>query len=204
MKWAAGVIIAVILVFTNSAFAHTKHHYRNYYHHVYHARNMAEGIGFDLKHMMDSARSNVAAARSRGLPWCGAEMADEYGFHGALGRRLWVARAWASVGRATTAHIGAVVVWAHHVGRIVGRINGEWVIHSGNDGHRVRDRARSISGAIAIRDVGGGSNLILANFNEEPHHHYRTRKAKVVASLETQFLPIGLWYDQYNNRSLYH
>jgi hypothetical protein len=43
------------------------------------------------------------------------------------------------------------VVWAHHVGKIVGRENGEWVIESGNDGHRIRTRPRSIGGAIAIR-----------------------------------------------------
>jgi len=44
-----------------------------------------------------------------------------------------------------------VVVWAHHVGKIVGQENGEWVIESGNDGHALRSRARSIAGAIAIR-----------------------------------------------------
>src|SRR5215469_2297755 len=46
---------------------------------------------------------------------------------------------------------GAVVVWPHHVGKIVGRENGQWVVQSGNDGHAVRTRARSIAGAIALR-----------------------------------------------------
>jgi hypothetical protein len=43
------------------------------------------------------------------------------------------------------------VVWAHHVGKIVGHENGMWIIQSGNDGNRVRTRPLSIAGAIAIR-----------------------------------------------------
>jgi hypothetical protein len=37
------------------------------------------------------------------------------------------------------------------VGRIVGRENGKWIVNSGNDGHAVRTRPRSIAGAIAFR-----------------------------------------------------
>jgi hypothetical protein len=62
-----------------------------------------------------------------------------------------LARNWAHRGRPGSAGIGAVVVWPHHVGKIVGQQNGEWVIESGNDGHAVRVRPRSIAGAIAIR-----------------------------------------------------
>jgi hypothetical protein len=62
-----------------------------------------------------------------------------------------LARNWAHWLRPGSAGIGAVVVWPHHVGKIVGRQNGEWVIESGNDGHAVRVRPRSIAGAIAIR-----------------------------------------------------
>ena len=32
--------------------------------------------------------------------------------------------------------------------------DGQWVIKSGNDGHAVRERVRSIAGAIAFRRVG--------------------------------------------------
>jgi hypothetical protein len=56
-----------------------------------------------------------------------------------------LARNWAHWGRAGSAGIGAVVVWPHHVGKIVGQQNGEWVIESGNDGHAVRVRPRSIA-----------------------------------------------------------
>jgi hypothetical protein len=48
---------------------------------------------------------------------------------------------------------GVIVVWAHHVGIIVGRHASGWIVKSGNDGNRVRERPRSVSGAIAFRRV---------------------------------------------------
>jgi len=62
-----------------------------------------------------------------------------------------LARNWAHWGRPGPAGIGAVVVWPRHVGKIVGQQNGEWIVESGNDGHALRTRPRSIAGAIAIR-----------------------------------------------------
>jgi len=43
------------------------------------------------------------------------------------------------------------VAWPHHVGRIVGRENGQWIIQPGHDGNRVRTRPPPIVHAIAIR-----------------------------------------------------
>lgn len=81
-------------------------------------------------------------------------MADIMHVTGALARKLWVAADWARLyGHKTTAHVGAIVVWRHHVGRIVGGRDGRWEILSGNDGHAVRTRVRSIKGAIAIREA---------------------------------------------------
>ena len=62
-----------------------------------------------------------------------------------------LARNWAHWGHAGPPGIGAVVVWAHHVGKIVGQENGKWIIQSGNDGNRVRTRPLAIGNAIAIR-----------------------------------------------------
>lgn len=71
-------------------------------------------------------------------------------------RRLWLARNWASVGRnAGQPGVGVVVVWRHHVGIITGRTGSQWIVKSGNDGHGVRERVRSISGAIAFRQPMG-------------------------------------------------
>lgn len=149
---------------------HDAYHHRRSHHVAYRRGHSRYGSG-------NSHGSNVAAARARGLPWCGAEMADELGIGGHEGRELWVARNWARVGTSTPAHIGAVVVWTHHVGRIVGQENGHWVVRSGNDGGGVRSRVRSLVGAIAIRDVGATSSFTVASV--EPTHHYQQ-----VASLE--------------------
>ena len=52
-------------------------------------------------------------------------------------------------GRPSGPQIGAVVVWPHHVGMITGRAaNGQWIVKSGNDGNAVRERARSVAGAV--------------------------------------------------------
>lgn len=89
---------------------------------------------------------------SRPLAWCGWWLGQHLGM---LDRKLWLARNWASVGRA--AHgpaVGVIVVWRHHVGIITGRAAKGWIVKSGNDGHRVRERPRSLARAIAYRVAG--------------------------------------------------
>jgi hypothetical protein len=81
--------------------------------------------------------------------WCGWEMRQLVS--GDPGPAFNLARNWAHWGQSGPAGVGAVVVWPHHVGKIVGQEGGAWVIESGNDGHRVRTRPLSIAGAIAIR-----------------------------------------------------
>lgn len=97
--------------------------------------------------------STSAEARydnSRPSAWCGWQMRQWHPNAG--GSELNLARNWAKVGHAVNAQIGAIVVWYHHVGEIVGKTsNGEYIIRSGNDGHAVRERPRSIAGAIAFR-----------------------------------------------------
>lgn len=81
--------------------------------------------------------------------WCGWEMRQLVSSDPGPSYNL--ARNWAHWGHAGAAGVGAVVVWPHHVGKIVGRENGMWVVESGNDGHRLRTRPRSIAGVIAVR-----------------------------------------------------
>lgn len=93
--------------------------------------------------------------------WCGWFMQKDTGITSrGTGLNLNMARSWARVGSASTAHVGAIVVWARgkrggHVGRIVGRDakTGGWIVRSGNDGRAVRERVRSVSNAIAIRSL---------------------------------------------------
>jgi hypothetical protein len=100
--------------------------------------------------------TNVEARGHRGLPWCGIYMGKYFGMSD---RSLWIARNWAHVGSSAGGPgQGVVVVWPHHVGVITGQTaNGEWIVHSGNDGGAVRTRPRSLRGVIAFRHVGGAS-----------------------------------------------
>jgi len=88
----------------------------------------------------------------RAHAWCGTYMSR---YFGKSDPRLALARQWAREGwNAGGPGVGVVVVWAHHVGVITGRTpEGQWIVHSGNDGGAVRTRPRSIAGAIAFRRV---------------------------------------------------
>ena len=159
MKKLAFIALAMSLVTGaahGTAYAHGWHHFgfhRYYrYHHRHHLRWHPVRDLFRHEGYSDGG-SNVAAARRQGLPWCGAFMADLYHFAGAVGRELWLAANWAHVGHPTVPHVGAVVVWRHHVGKIVGQDGRGWVVLSGNDGHTVRQRLRSLAGAIAVREI---------------------------------------------------
>ncbi len=89
-----------------------------------------------------SYRSGVGARPGR---WCGWYMRTRRG-GGAEYNLAWN---WRKYGSPSGPQVGAVVVWRHHVGEITGRAaNGQWIVRSGNDGGRVRERARSVSGAI--------------------------------------------------------
>jgi hypothetical protein len=77
--------------------------------------------------------------------WCGWWMRTQRGG----GPEFNLAWNWSRYGRATSPQVGAVVVWRHHVGEIVGQApNGMWIVRSGNDGGRVRERPRSVAGAV--------------------------------------------------------
>ena len=92
-----------------------------------------------------TARVRSAAIGGRPAKWCGWWMRTQKG-GGPEYNRAW---SWSRWGNATSPRVGAVVVWPNHVGIITGRAaNGRWIVKSGNDGGRVRERARSVSGAV--------------------------------------------------------
>jgi hypothetical protein len=77
--------------------------------------------------------------------WCGWYMRTRRGG----GPEYNVAWNWRKYGSASGPQVGAVVVWRHHVGEITGRTaDGRWIVRSGNDGGRVRERPRSVAGAV--------------------------------------------------------
>jgi hypothetical protein len=154
------VAAAAIVMFAQSASAREHHHG---HHHVAASRGAFGQTGFADPALPNGlfgfATANASVDRAvsayhgreqaRPAAWCGWEMRRLVGADPGPSYNL--ARNWAHWGRPGPAGLGAVVVWAHHVGKIVGQQNGQWIIESGNDGHAVRSRPRSIAGAIAIR-----------------------------------------------------
>jgi hypothetical protein len=86
-----------------------------------------------------------ASAGGRPARWCGWWMRTQKGG----GPEMNLARNWTRWGRPSAPRVGAVVVWPHHVGMITGQAaDGRWIVRSGNDGGRVRERPRSVAGAV--------------------------------------------------------
>jgi hypothetical protein len=159
--------IAIASAFATSAQARTHHHHHRQHAHHYrhsshhHDRQHADGYGY-----LSSApafgyssygpspyeRLSRRHGRSGGRPaaWCGWYMRQQVGADPGPAYNL--ARAWAHYGvNAGGPSVGTIVVWRHHVGKIVGHENGQWLVQSGNDGHAVRTRPRSLAGVIAFR-----------------------------------------------------
>jgi len=90
------------------------------------------------------ARASSASVGGKPARWCGWWMRTQKGG----GPELNLARNWTKWGRPSGPRVGAVVVWSHHVGIITGRTASGWVVKSGNDGGRVRERVRSVKGAV--------------------------------------------------------
>lgn len=87
-------------------------------------------------------QSTVGKRPSR---WCGWYLRKKLGVQDA---RYNLARSWYKWGRPSPAQVGAVVVWPHHVGVIVGRDgSGRWLVHSGNDSGKVRTRVWNLRNA---------------------------------------------------------
>jgi len=161
---------------------HSAHHHRHYAHHhhqhfsrqhdrhyarlhvhghyaVHHRRQSVaeDSNSFSPSFVQQPTYERSAAPRhvhlgGRPGAWCGWYMRQQVGSD--PGPQYNLARSWAHYGsNAGGPTIGAIVVWRHHVGKIVGRENGLWIVQSGNDGHAVRTRPRSLAGAIAFRNA---------------------------------------------------
>jgi hypothetical protein len=97
-----------------------------------------------------SAKRHVGSD-PRPRAWCGWGLKRYFGL---TDRRLNKASNWATLfgTPASGPETGTVVVWRHHVGRIVRLTKpGFAVVHSFNDGNAERTRERSLKGAIAFR-----------------------------------------------------
>jgi hypothetical protein len=149
-------LVSACLLFAGViAFSPTDANARPHNHHPsVHRATQAHRVDYRMhrrgKHVAHRSRAHVARAGGRPRAWCGWWLGNHLGI---ANRNLWLARNWASIGRRAHPGIGVVVVWRHHVGIITGRAGSKWIVKSGNDGNAVRERPRSIAGAIAFRGV---------------------------------------------------
>jgi hypothetical protein len=91
-----------------------------------------------------------AAVDARPRAWCGWWLRHEV--RRDPGPAFNLARKWVHWGYPARPAAGVVAVWPHHVGLITGRTAaGLWIVKSGNDRSAVRERPRSLAGAIAFR-----------------------------------------------------
>ena len=123
------------------AHGHTHHHHYRVARHYRHG-----SASYAYAPAVES--STLVGSNSRPRAWCGWYMRQLKGG----GPEYNLAWNWSRRGTPTGPHVGAVVVWPHHVGLITGQEGGRWVVKSGNDGHAVRERARSVAGAV-FRDI---------------------------------------------------
>jgi hypothetical protein len=109
-------------------------------------------IGSSAAEARSHRHHHAGGYAGRPSAWCGWYMRGQVGSDPGPSYNL--ARSWARYGSdAGGPSVGAIVVWRHHVGKIVGQENGQWIVQSGNDGHAVRTRPRSLAGAIAFRQA---------------------------------------------------
>jgi hypothetical protein len=119
---------------------HLARHYRTHQRVAFHRDGADRRDGF--------RQARVSGGRPRA--WCGWYARSLVGRDPGVAFNL--ARNWTRWGRPSGPGVGVMVVWPHHVGMITGRdVNGNWIVKSGNDGHAVRERPRSLAGAIAFR-----------------------------------------------------
>jgi hypothetical protein len=84
-------------------------------------------------------------AGPRPKQWCAWYMRTRHGG----GPEMNTAWNWRHYGKPAAPQVGAIVVWPHHVGEIVGQTaKGQWIVLSGNWGHGVRRHVMSLKGAL--------------------------------------------------------
>jgi len=120
-------------------------HYTRHYSSTHHSRYSRARYHVQHASGTHATRTSHRGVGARPARWCGWWMRTQKGG----GPEYNLAANWRHWGRPSGPRVGAVVVWAHHVGMITGRTaGGEWIVKSGNDGGAVRERPRSVAGAV--------------------------------------------------------
>ena len=166
MKLLYSVLLLLSLIFPAQARSH--HHVPRFHTHShsivsFHHVNMAHSHHhvFKRRHGL-----HPVTGQSEGRPsaWCGWQMRQWFGG----GPEYNLAANWRHRGSPSNAQVGAYVVWPHHVGVITGYDSSRslWVVKSGNDGHQVRERPRSLAGASIRLEIP-----VVGNFKKAVDTH---------------------------------
>ena len=133
-------VTAALCLIGSNAEARPRHHHNHHHHHA----------GGHHRHHGGGRHHHTGGGHYAGRPaaWCGWYMRSQIGSDPGPSYNL--ARSWAHYGsNAGGPRIGAIVVWSHHVGKIVGPCEGsKCMVRSGNDNGAVRTRMRSVAGAV--------------------------------------------------------
>jgi hypothetical protein len=150
-SFAASLLCALFFV-TLASPAEARHRHKRHHHDVPIVEPMFDLFGVAPARTVRFDRGPAAAIGLGRRPraWCGFFMRQYLGVTNPAGN---LARWWVGYGRPSDGPaVGTLVVWRHHVGIITGRNGGgQWIVKSGNDGRAVRERPRSVAGAIAFR-----------------------------------------------------
>lgn len=152
-------LIALCLV-VSSASAHPYRHHHHYYHHHHYRHYVVRYWHVHYRRRVESRiepnRYEFRHADPRPREWCSWWLRQTLGVPLGIVNNL--ALSWLHWGHPSAPEVGAVVIWSHghghgHVGIIRGGPDsrGLWLVESGNDGHAVRTRYRSIASAVGFR-----------------------------------------------------
>lgn len=152
-------LIALLVVSSPAFAAHRHHRYHHHHHYRCHhrrmviAHDMAHGLGYGLKHMLDSIEPHPAGCPRTEFCGCGVSVR----VYGHPVRELWLAANWFRFPR-TSPHAGAVAVRQHHVFYIEAAYgDGTVLAYDPNSGHHLTRRHRISLSGYTVVDPGGGA-----------------------------------------------
>jgi hypothetical protein len=139
------ILLASALLWSHHADAHPRHH------HCRHYAVQQQSFFSRLFHAPTVDSGSTARPRDcYGIAWCGCWLRHELGV---ASTSFNLAIHWLTWGHASGPQVGAVAVWRHHVGRIVGVCDGGYLLQSGNDGdgNRAGTHCRNMRGVVGYR-----------------------------------------------------
>jgi hypothetical protein len=136
LQWVAIVALTGTLATCACAPAMARPHHARHHHYAHSYVQKQEAPSFLTRLFAGGAiGGSGSTARPRdcyGIAWCGCWLRHQLGI---ADTKFNLARNWLQYGSPSGPHAGAIAVWSHHVGKVLGDCPGGLIIQSGNDGH---------------------------------------------------------------------